>query len=623
MDCEWSKRTSDFLSMTLAKDYTSVSYALQINGELAAADALGWQDQPGKIAATPQCTYNVASVSKIYCTAAVMILVQRGLVELDAPVVQYVPDFKMLDEDYKKITVRHLLNHASGLPGTQWKGFSVTALTERDYYQEVLDYLAISHLKAKPGEYSVYCNDGFTLAEIVVARVSGQRYSEFLRENITNPIGAGSTRTIENRNPENPLVHEKKKPAELLLVEGAGGMTTSMIDLCKFGQLFLTENPVLSEASKREMAKKQGVSFLPQDQKSPAYGLGWDTVDFRDPDFDLGEGVLRKGGNSFQFTSQLIVIPKYNAVLAISETHDCKIDVTQAALHILAQWLLDKQGISIYRRSQAIPQAVSETCCGTYLMPSAIVKVAMQGGTAHFQETPLKAQAYPWETYLRYDGSRWIANEKVNYFFAEAQGDQYLMSEMNGQTYPVAMKAKSFKPLSDVWNQRLNQRYVVVNPSPEDLVIGEIMTGFSLQALPGFEGIVVASFSGRQGSDVYSGGFDGSFIPADENHGRGFLRTPCNGSRDLIDPYFFTRGEAELCEVASYRYQRTDTLPVYEGQSFSEQPQTFRLEQRFDGTLSVPEGRRLMVLDEDLNVVGDTLSEDQIQPATSGYLLLI
>ena len=197
------------------------------------------------------------------------------------------------------------------------------------------------------------------------------------------------------------------------------------------------------------------------------------------------------------------------------------------------------------------------------------------------------------------------------------------MSEMNGQTYPVAMKAKSFKPLSDVWNQRLNQRYVVVNPSPEDLVIGEIMTGFSLQALPGFEGIMVASFSGRQGSDVYSGGFDGSFIPADENHGRGFLRTPCNGSRDLIDPYFFTQGEAELCEVASYRYQRTDTLPVYEGQGFAEQPQTFRLEQRFDGTLSVPEGRRLMVLDEDLNVVGDTLSEDQIQSATSGYLLLI
>ena len=139
MDCEWSKRTSDFLSMTLAKDYTSVSYALQVNGELVAADALGWQDQPENVKADTRCTYNVASVSKIYCTAAVMVLVQRGLVDLDTPVVQYVPDFKMLDDDYKKITVRHLLNHASGLPGTQWKGFSVTAQTERDYYKEVLE----------------------------------------------------------------------------------------------------------------------------------------------------------------------------------------------------------------------------------------------------------------------------------------------------------------------------------------------------------------------------------------------------------------------------------------------------------------------------------------------------
>ncbi|MFQ8583998.1 MAG: hypothetical protein ACLSA6_16470 [Holdemania massiliensis] len=102
--------------------------------------------------------------------------------------------------------------------------------------------------------------------------------------------------------------------------------------------------------------------------------------------------------------------------------------------------------------------------------------------------------------------------------------------------------------------------------------------------MPDFEGILVASFSGR--SDVYSGGFDGSFIPAGENRGRGFLRTPCNGSRDLIDPYFFTQGEAELCEVASYRYQRTDTLPAYQGQAFADHPQTFRLDQPFDGTMS-------------------------------------
>ena len=130
-----------------------------------------------------------------------------------------------------------------------------------------------------------------------------------------------------------------------------------------------------------------------------------------------------------------------------------------------------------------------------------------------------------------YDGNRWIANEKVSYFFAQAQDDRYLMSEMNGQTYPVAMKVKAFAPLDETREAPLDQRYVVVNPTPEDLVIGEIMTGFRPTAPLDFEGVLVASFSGRQGADVYSGGFDGAFIPVDEAYGRGFLRTPCNGSR--------------------------------------------------------------------------------------------
>ena len=49
------------------------------------------------------------------------------------------------------------------------------------------------------------------------------------------------------------------------------------------------------------MAKPQGRTFLKTDERSPLYGLGWDNVQYRDEDYDLGEGVLLKGGNSFQF----------------------------------------------------------------------------------------------------------------------------------------------------------------------------------------------------------------------------------------------------------------------------------------------------------------------------------
>ena len=95
----------------------------------------------------------------------------------------------MLDERYKKITVRHCLNHASGLPGTQWKHFSAThvgAADNEEYYQEVYDYLAKCHLKADPGYYCVYCNDGFTLAEMVVAEVAGMPFGEFVSSILQN-----------------------------------------------------------------------------------------------------------------------------------------------------------------------------------------------------------------------------------------------------------------------------------------------------------------------------------------------------------------------------------------------------------------------------------------------------
>ncbi len=56
-----------------------------------------------------------------------------------------------------------------------------------------------------------------------------------------------------------------------------------------------------------------------------------------------------KGGNSFQFTSKLYVIPKYNAVLTMSETHDCKLDTALEPLRLFAVYMLEERGINIYK----------------------------------------------------------------------------------------------------------------------------------------------------------------------------------------------------------------------------------------------------------------------------------
>ena len=74
---------------------------------------------------------------------------------------------------------------------------------------------------------------------MVVSKVRNMPYEDVLRKYITEKIGAKSTNTTYTINSDYPLVSEGKKPKEYFTIQGAGGITTSMIDLCKFGQLFL------------------------------------------------------------------------------------------------------------------------------------------------------------------------------------------------------------------------------------------------------------------------------------------------------------------------------------------------------------------------------------------------
>ncbi|PFN81766.1 serine hydrolase, partial [Bacillus thuringiensis] len=104
--------------LTKSYEANSVQYALIDNGKLILSGQAGKNDLEGEKPLTKDTQYGIGSVSKMYATAAVMKLVDEGKVDLDAPVVRYVPDFKMKDGRSKRITPRMLLNHSSGLQGS-------------------------------------------------------------------------------------------------------------------------------------------------------------------------------------------------------------------------------------------------------------------------------------------------------------------------------------------------------------------------------------------------------------------------------------------------------------------------------------------------------------------------
>ena len=142
-----------------------VGWAVWQDGRIISSGSRTAQSAPGKGDA-----YNIGSIDKMFTATAVMQLAERGKLNLDQPVVKYLPAFKMADARYKDITVRMLLNHSSGLMGSS---LNSGMLFDDTTPVDLLERLSTQRLKAAPGAYSVYCNDGFSLAGLVVEAVGG------------------------------------------------------------------------------------------------------------------------------------------------------------------------------------------------------------------------------------------------------------------------------------------------------------------------------------------------------------------------------------------------------------------------------------------------------------------
>ncbi len=272
---------------------------------------------------TESPVYGAGSVSKIYTTVAVMQLAEDGKLDLDQPVVRYLPGFKMADPRYKDVTVRMLLNHSSGLMGSTFTSGMLFGDPTPAATDKLLDRLASQRLKADPGAFSVYCNDGFTLAELVVEAVSGMSFEEYLRAEIFKPAGLEETYfpadQFESRRADIYQAGDKRPlPKDCLGVVGAGGLYATAEDLAAFGGA-LTKQGLLKKSSLDAMAAPEYAKGLwPDEEGSDAlsYGLGWDCVEWY-PFSVNGITALVKGGDTQYYHAGLVVLPEYKLAAAV------------------------------------------------------------------------------------------------------------------------------------------------------------------------------------------------------------------------------------------------------------------------------------------------------------------
>ncbi|MEC0172401.1 serine hydrolase [Paenibacillus graminis] len=343
-----AQEKADLLTKTYGTN--SVQYAIIDHGHIVVSGQSGKNDEQGQKPLTKDTMYGISSTSKMFTTVAVMQLADQGKIGLDTPVVQYIPEFTMKDERYKQITPRMLLNHSSGLNGSSLTNAVLFEDNDTYAHDTLLGQLAGQTLKADPGAYSVYCNDGFTLAEILIERVSGMDFTSYIHRYITEPLGMANTKTPLD-SPDTAKMaglyypaYAGQLPNETSNVIGAGGIYSTAEDLARFSQIFTGEaEGVLSGKSAASMAQDEYKTPLwPDDADSSfdyGYGLGWDNVNLY-PFSEYGIKALTKGGDTL-YHSSLVVLPEQGMAAAVitsggSSTID-RLLANQILLHALKE----------------------------------------------------------------------------------------------------------------------------------------------------------------------------------------------------------------------------------------------------------------------------------------------
>lgn len=263
------------------KTIPSLSLAVVEDGAIVWEEAFGLADLEKKVAATTGTLYPVASVTKPFTATAVMILAERGLVDLDRPANAYLEGAKLRarEGDASGATVGRILRHTAGLP-MFWSFYYEGSPRRRPPLETTLKRYGI--LVSGPGNVYDYSNLGYAVLESIIERVSGKPYAEFLAAEVFGPLGMSGTAVITEP-PGRPGVAVKYGPALAPVpfcdhdTRGASAVHSTAHDLALFlllhlGRLGPGQKAILAPASVVAMRASRD-----PDVRSSSYALGWET----------------------------------------------------------------------------------------------------------------------------------------------------------------------------------------------------------------------------------------------------------------------------------------------------------------------------------------------------------
>lgn len=319
LDLKRMEAVSDSIAHAqLAEGLTpGVSVAVAKNGNIVFERAYGQADVEMDVAASPGTIYRIGSITKQFTAAIIMKLVETDKIALDDLVTKYLPNYPAQGHP---VTIRHLLNHTSGMgsgsytePSERKAALRQTKLDLSN--DELLDLFAKPPFDSEPGEDFEYSNKGYMLLGMIIGEVTGIPYAKYLEQKVLQPLGLNQTfycdvrRVIPNRAKGYDYNAAELFNASYISMEtpgGAGAICSTVGDLIRWTS-FLHDGMVVSSASLQQMT----APTVETTGDTAAYGYGLRIGELGD------HPIIYHGGSISGFQSSLYHYPEDDLTIAI------------------------------------------------------------------------------------------------------------------------------------------------------------------------------------------------------------------------------------------------------------------------------------------------------------------
>ncbi len=471
------------------KKIVGLSIALVDDQETIWQEGFGYEKKSEKINADEHTVYRIGSVTKLFTATAIMQLVEQGKIDLDASIDTYIPGFSVKShyDEPGIITVRSLITHESGLASDYYYNFFFDNPPPEDHAKEYLklpEQIKDEYVAAQPWYNFSYCNLGFSLLGNIITNVSGMDYSDYIAQNILDPMGMKNSSVLVNdRVKENmSMGYFGKKEVHTPYIRdlAAGSILSSAADMTNFMKMIFASGSynnaeVLNSETLESMFVRQNSDV----KLDLDFGIGI-TYWLENPLEIENIKPVSHGGDLPPYHANFVVIPEYKlGAVALSNSNSSTSVVRKIVEDILKEALKVKANLKVNEEEDVEKEYLTldnnqlSQFKGYYATPLGLMNFEQKGNSIITKYSIIKAKLLPYsknefDIKVKALGIRILKDEakNINMKFMEVDDLNLFAVNYAGTFIGYGQKIEPVE-ISEKWKNRIGT-YEIMNVNFEE-----------------------------------------------------------------------------------------------------------------------------------------------------------